>query len=60
MHYSSDTVPEYLGIATIFICTTAAILFLNILEIVQNENAALTSLVAIQKDGVVLLNVYIP
>jgi hypothetical protein len=51
---------RYLGIVIIFTCSTTIILFLLILESISSDGDVSTSLEAIQRKGIVALDVYIP
>jgi hypothetical protein len=51
---------RYLGIFIIFICSTTTILFLSILESTPSDGNVSTSLGALQRKGIVALDVYIP
>jgi hypothetical protein len=51
---------RYLGIVIIFTCSTTVILFLLILESISSDGDVSTSLEAIQRKGIVALDVYIP
>jgi hypothetical protein len=51
---------RYLGIVIIFTCSTTIILFLLISESISSDGDVSTSLEAIQRKGIVALDVYIP
>jgi hypothetical protein len=51
---------RYLGIVIIFTCSTTIILFLLISESISSGGDVSTSFEAIQRKGIVALDVYIP
>lgn len=51
---------QYLGIVIIFICSTTTILFLRILGDIPINGTVSTNLAAIQRKGIIALDVYIP